>query len=232
MKSQNVTFADGFFIIVCPHCSKGLSLAEQQTSQINGQLYPCPQEACGKEIEFPTQEEVRKIMAKGEAPVPEPATPSLPAGAAPAPPQQANPAAKPTPPPQANPAAKPTPPPETNPEAEPTSPSPETPKQEAPGNETSSEKAEDEIVVGFGGGSTATLEREAAGLHKLSVKTILHSDCVTGDKDTFDDVVSKFLSSLEEENLVGVHPVQYTADEKKGSDFGVMILYKTIPQED
>ena len=57
-------------------------------------------------------------------------------------------------------------------------------------------------MVGFGGGSTATLEREAAGLHKLSVKTILHSDCVTGDKDTFDDVVSKFLSSLEEENLV------------------------------
>ena len=214
MKSQNVTFADGFFVIACPHCSNGLSLDEQQLGQINDQLggkYACPQSACAQEIEFPSNEEAAAIKA---------AAVTSPSGAAPAPP------------PQANPAAKPTPPPETNPAAEPTSPSSETPKQEAPANETSSAKAEDEIVVGFGGGSTATLEREAAGLHKLSVKTILHSDCVTGDKDTFDDVVSKFLSSLEEENLVGVHPVQYTADEKKGSDFGVMILYKTIPQED
>ncbi len=224
MKSQNVTFADGFFVIACPHCSNGLSLDEQQLGQINDQLggkYACPQSACAQEIEFPSNEEAAAIKAAAvTSPSPGPQPAPSPSGAAPAPP------------PQANPAAKPTPPPETNPAAEPTSPSPETPKQEASGNETSLEKVEDEIVVGFGGGSTATLEREAAGLHKLSVKTILHSDCVTGDKDTFDDVVSKFLSSLEEENLVGVHPVQYTADEKKGSDFGVMILYKTIPQED
>lgn len=224
MKSQNVTFADGFFVIACPHCSNGLSLDEQQLGQINDQLggkYACPQSACAQEIEFPSNEEAAAIKAAAvTSPSPGPQPAPSPSGAAPAPP------------PQANPAAKPTPPPGTNPATEPTSPSPETPKQESPANETSPAKAEDEIVVGFGGGSTATLEREAAGLHKLSVKTILHSDCVADKKDTFDDVVSKFLSSLEEENLVGVHPVQYTADEKKGSDFGVMILYKTIPQED
>jgi len=238
MKSQNVTFADGFFVIVCPHCSNGLSLDDQQLGQINDQMggkYACPQTACAQEIEFPSNEEAAAIKAAVvTSPSPEPQPASSPSGAAPAPPPQANPAAKPTPPPQANPAAKPTPPPGANPATEPTSPSPETPKPEAPTSEPPAPpaKAEDEIVVGFGGGSTATLEREAAGLHKLSVKTILHSDCVADKKDTFDDVVSKFLSSLEEENLVGVHPVQYTADEKKGSDFGVMILYKTVPQED
>ena len=226
MKSQNVTFADGFFVIVCPHCSNGLSLDDQQLGQINDQMggkYACPQTACAQEIEFPSNEEAAAIKAAVvTSPSLEPQPASSPSGAAPAPPPQANPAAKPTPPPGANPAT------------EPTSPSPETPKPEAPTSEPPAPpvKAEDEIVVGFGGGSTATLEREAAGLHKLSVKTILHSDCVADKKDTFDDVVSKFLSSLEEENLVGVHPVQYTVDEKKGSDFGVMILYKTVPQED
>lgn len=226
MKSQNVTFAGGFFVIVCPHCSNGLSLDEQQLGQINNQMggkYACPQAACAQEIEFPSNEEAAAIKAAAvTSPSPEPQSAPSPSGAAPAPP------------PQANPAAKPTPPPGTNPATEPTSPLQETSKEEAPVIDTSpsSAKAEDEIVVGFGGGSTATLEREAAGLHKLSVKTILHSDCVADKKDTFDDVVSKFLSNLEEENLVGVHPVQYTVDEKKGSDFGVMILYKTVPQED
>ena len=207
MKYQGATFADGVFTIVCPHCSNGLALEEAQLGQINGQLYSCPQEACGKEIEFPTQEEVQAIKAGVVAPV----APSLPVGAAPAPPPQANPAAKPTEPPSEAPAAQ------------------------APANEPTgslAKPAEEEIVVGFGGGSSATLEREAAGLNKLLVKTILRSDFVKDKKDTFDEEVSKFLSSLEEENLVGVHPVQYTADEKKGNDFGVMILYKSVPRED
>lgn len=225
MKSQNVTFTGGFFVIVCPHCSNGLSLDEQQLGQINDQMggkYACPQGSCAQEIEFPSTVEAAAIKAaeSGSAPEPESA-PSL-SGAAPAPPPQANPAAKPTPPLQANNAA------------EPTTPPPETSQQEAPkeAHPASPAKAENEIVVGFGGASTATLEREAAGLHKLSVKTILHSDCVTDKADTFDDEVSKFLSNLEEENLVGVHPVQYNADDKKGADFGVMILFRTVPKED
>ena len=207
MKYQGATFADGIFTIVCPHCSNGLALEEAQLGQINGQLYSCPQEACGKEIEFPTQEEVQAIKAGVVAPV----APSPPVGAAPAPPPQANPAAKTTEPPSEAPAAR------------------------APANEPTgslAKPAEEEIVVGFGGGSSATLEREAAGMNKLLVKTILRSDFVKDKKDTFDEEVSKFLSSLEEENLVGVHPVQYTADEKKGNDFGVMILYKSVPRED
>ena len=216
MKYKNATFADGVFTIVCPHCSNGLAVDETQLGQINDQLegrYACPQSACGQEIEFPSTEEAQAIMAGGVAPAREPAAtaPSPPAGAAPAPPPQANPAAKPTEPP------------------------PEAPAAQAPANEPAgslAKPAEEEIVVGFGGGSSATLEREAAGMNKLLVKTILRSDFVKDKKDTFDEEVSKFLSSLEEENLVGVHPVQYTTDEKKGTDFGVMILYKSVPRED
>ena len=89
----------------------------------------------------------------------------------------------------------------------------------------------DEIVIGFGGGTTATLEREAASFHKLSVKTILRSECAKAKKN-FDEEVSKFLSSIDEENLVEVHPVQYSEDDKKGNDFGLMILYKIVPEED
>jgi len=89
-----------------------------------------------------------------------------------------------------------------------------------------------EIVMGFHGSKMASLEREAMSAHRLCVKTILHSDCVKDKKDTFDDTVSKFLSSLEEDNLIGVHPVQYVADEKKGTDFGVLVVYRTTPEEE
>ena len=220
MKYQAASFADGVFTVVCPHCTNPLAVDEAQLGQINEQLggrHACPQPPCGKEIEFPSLDEVPTIMANAVAPVPESeaaatSSPTEPvsnisdsAGTVPAPPQ-ANP---PLPP-----------------EASSVSASASEPAA------SSAKYAEEDIVVGFGGSSSATLEREAAGLHRLSVKTILHSACVKGKEDTFDDEVSKFLSSLEEENLVGVHPIQYTADEKKGSDFGVMILYKTIPKED
>lgn len=87
--------------------------------------------------------------------------------------------------------------------------------------------------MGFHGSKMASLEREAMSAHRLCVKTILHGDCVKGKKDNFDETVSKFLSSLEEDNLIGVHPVQYVAvaDEKKGSDFGVLVVYRTTPEE-
>ncbi len=123
-------------------------------------------------------------------------------GPAPAPPAQGNPVATPT---AASPASAAAPPPTAAPQ---------------------------EIVMGFHGSKMASLEREAMSAHRLCVKTILHGDCVKGKKDTFDDTVSEFLSSLEEDNLIGVHPVQYVADEKKGTDFGVLVVYRTTPEED
>ena len=226
MKYQTAKFADGMFNITCPHCLNEVAVDETQLGQINAQMdgrYPCPIGNCGQEIHFPNAEEAEVLKiggaapAAGEAPRPVPAP--APAASAPAPPPQSNPAAKPTQPQaklQEVPAAEPKP-------------------EEAPSTATSSSEAKltpaDEIVIGFGGGTTATLEREAASLHKLSVKTILRSECAKAKKD-FDEEVSKFLSSIDEENLVEVHSVQYTDDDKKGNDFGLMILYKIVPEED
>ena len=226
MKYQTAKFADGMFNITCPHCSNEVAVDETQLGQINAQMggrYPCPIGNCGQEIHFPNAEEAEALKTGGAAPAageaPQPAPAPAPAAAAPAPPPQSNPAAKPTQPPakpQEVPAAEPKP-------------------EVAPSTAASSSEAKpapaDEIVIGFGGGTTATLEREAASLHKLSVKTILRSECAKAKKN-FDEEVSKFLSSIDEENLVEVHPVQYTEDDKKGNDFGLMILYKIVPEED
>ena len=233
MKYQTAKFADGMFNITCPHCSNEVAVDETQLGQINAQMgghYPCPIGNCGQEIHFPNAEEAEALKTGGAAPAageaPQPAAVPAPTAAAPAPT-----AAAPAPPPQSNPAAKPTQPPAKPQEVPAAEPKPEA----APSTAASSSEAKpapaDEIVIGFGGGTTATLEREAASLHKLSVKTILRSECAKAKKD-FDEEVSKFLSSIDEENLVEVHPVQYTEDDKKGNDFGLMILYKIVPEED
>ena len=230
MKYQTAKFADGMFNITCPHCSNEVAVDETQLGQINAQMggrYPCPIGNCGQEIHFPNAEEAEALKTGGAAPAageaPQPAPAPAPTAAAPAPPPQSNPAAKPTQPPTEPPAK-----PQEVPAAEPK-------PEAAPSTAASSSEAKpapaDEIVIGFGGGTTATLEREAASLHKLSVKTILRSECAKAKKD-FDEEVSKFLSSIDEENLVEVHPVQYTEDDKKGNDFGLMILYKIVPEED
>ena len=230
MKYQTAKFADGMFNITCPHCSNEVAVDETQLGQINAQMggrYPCPIGNCGQEIHFPNAEEAEALKNGGAAPAAgEPAQPApapAPTAAAPAPPPQSNPAAKPTQPPT-EPPAKPqeVPAAEPKPEAAPSTAASSSEAQSAPA---------DEIVIGFGGGTTATLEREAASLHKLSVKTILRSECAKAKKN-FDEEVSKFLSSIDEENLVEVHPVQYTEDDKKGNDFGLMILYKIVPEED
>jgi len=230
MKYQTAKFADGMFNITCPHCSNEVAVDETQLGQINAQMggrYPCPIGNCGQEIHFPNAEEAEALKTGGAAPAageaPQPAPAPAPTAAAPAPPPQSNPAAKPTQPPTEPPAK-----PQEVPAAEPK-------PEAAPSTAASSSEAKpalaDEIVIGFGGGTTATLEREAASLHKLSVKTILRSECAKAKK-SFDEEVSKFLSSIDEENLVEVHPVQYTEDDKKGNDFGLMILYKVVPEED
>lgn len=215
MKYQTAKFADGMFTITCPHCSNEVAVDETQLGQINAQLggcYPCPLGNCGQEIQFPTADEAEALKAGEAAPAAEEASQPAPAPAA----------AAPAPPPQSNPAAQTTQPPTEPPAAPPPADTPSSENKPAPA---------DEIVIGFGGGTTATLEREAASLHKLSVKTILRSECAKAKKN-FDEEVSQFLSSIDEENLVEVHPVQYSEDDKKGNDFGLMILYKTVPEED
>jgi hypothetical protein len=122
--------------------------------------------------------------------------------------------------------AAPAPPPQGNPAATPSGAAASAVAPPAP------KVASQDIVLGFHGSNMASLEREAMSAHRLCVKTILHGDCVKDKKDNFDDTVSGFLSSLEENNLIGVHPVQYVADEKKGTDFGVLVVYRTTPEEE
>ena len=223
MKYQTARFADGAFTINCPHCNGEVAVDEGQLEQINAALggkFNCPIAVCGQEIEFPTAEEAATLKAGGAAPAPQaaPAAPGL------APPPQSNPDAKPTTPPAAAPAPQPQ-------QAPPALAVEEAPPAAAAAAATTAGGGDDAIVAGFHGSKGASLEREAALVHRLTVKTILHAQCVK-EKSDFDEEVSKFLSSLDEENLVEVHPVQYTDDEKKGNDFGVMILYKTTLEEE
>ena len=193
---------------------------EGQLEHINAVLggkFNCPIATCGQEIEFPTSEEAAALKAGGAAPAP-----GL------APPPQSNPAAKPTAPPAGAPPSQPAP---AAPAVEEPQPAAEPAPATAPPAAAPAAGGDDEIVAGFHGSKGASLEREAASVHRMSVKTILHAKCVKEKKD-FDEEVSKFLSSVDEENLVEVHPVQYTDDEKKGNDFGVMILFKTVLEED
>ncbi|MGY8649371.1 MAG: hypothetical protein ACKVKM_01030 [Verrucomicrobiia bacterium] len=205
MKHENPSFANGMFKFSCPHCKGEIEIDAEQLSQVNTGYageYPCPLENCGQVILFPTAEEAEALHAAASAL----AAPPM-GGAAPAPPPQGNPAATPT-------AAQPS-------GAAASAVAPPAPKV-----------ASQDIVLGFHGSNMASLEREAMSAHRLCVKTILHGDCVKDKKDNFDDTVSGFLSSLEENNLIGVHPVQYVADEKKGTDFGVLVVYRTTPEEE
>ena len=87
------------------------------------------------------------------------------------------------------------------------------------------------IFLGLKGHSVLH-RRSRPTAQRISMKTILHGDCLKDKKDTFDETVTQFLNELDEECLMSVHPVQYTVDEKKGTDFGVMILYKIMADED
>lgn len=230
MKYQTAIFADGVFTINCPHCTSEVQVDEGQLEQINGQMagrFNCPIPTCAKEIEFPTAEEAAALIAGGVAPAP--AAPAsvpapAPAGPTPAPPPQGNPAAKPTQPPSGAPVPAAPAPAAASPPNPPATSLP-------PAEGALSKGTQADIVVGFHGSKGDTLEREAAMVQRMIVKTILHGDWVKDGKDDFDETVSKFLSELDEDSLVSVHPVQST-DEKKGTDFGVLIIYKISTEAD
>ena len=76
-----------------------------------------------------------------------------------------------------------------------------------------------------------TLEASAKETDKtIRVKTIRRSDCVEVGKDHFDEVVTKFLEKVGEDNLKTITPINYThqdlATRQFVTDFGVLIVYK------
>jgi hypothetical protein len=64
----------------------------------------------------------------------------------------------------------------------------------------------------------------------LRIKTIRRIDCVEVGHDRFDEVVTKFLDKVGQENVVNVNTVAYThidiGSQKLLTDFGILILYK------
>ena len=64
----------------------------------------------------------------------------------------------------------------------------------------------------------------------LKVKTIRHIDCVEVGHDKFDEIVSKALEKIGEQNLVSVTAVNYShldiASQKQLTDYGVLLIYK------
>ena len=225
MKYQTAKYADGIFTVNCPHCSTEVAVDEGQLEQINTQLagkYACPIEGCGKDIEFPNAEEAAELKVPTASSTIEPTVEE----SVPSPVTETSPA--PSPPPQMNPAAKSTQPPLKAPVPAPKS--AVIPSQ--PDSKVQPKGPDSDFAFGFHGSKGASLEREAATVRRISMKTILHGDCLKNKKDTFDETVTQFLKVLDEECLIGVYPVQYASDEKKGTDFGVMIVYKTTLGKD
>jgi hypothetical protein len=68
------------------------------------------------------------------------------------------------------------------------------------------------------------------GRQHLRTKTIRRIDCVEVGHDRFDEVVTRFLDGVGQENLVSVNTVSYTyvdiGSQKLLTDFGVLIVYR------
>ena len=244
MKCANPRIENGVIHFDCPHCTGGLHADESQVQQIwavmQGQI-ACPVDVCQKPIILPTVEEVgllkaggkTEVLANAPATVPqsgesqkaeEPAedkTPTEVAGKSAAP--------KPAPVPLA-PASEPEPKadsdagmattPGVNPEQEAAAP--------AATASAGSSSTKLDIVHGFSGATDApmTLEQEASSGRTMAIKTIRHSDCVDGDKDTFDEQVTNFLRGQGDGNIISVNPIQFSDDEKKPIDYGVLIIFQ------
>jgi transcription elongation factor Elf1 len=65
---------------------------------------------------------------------------------------------------------------------------------------------------------------------QMRVKCIRHVDCVEVGHDKFDEIVSKFLGKIGEQNVVSITTISYSivdiASQKLLNDYGVMIVYK------
>lgn len=74
------------------------------------------------------------------------------------------------------------------------------------------------------------LEAAAKAEKGIKTKTIRHTDCVEVGHDKFDDVVSKFIGKIGEEDIISITPISYSyldiGTQKQLTDFGVLIVYR------
>src|SRR5882757_9801688 len=75
------------------------------------------------------------------------------------------------------------------------------------------------------------LDAVAKGADKqIRVKTMRHDKCVESGHDKFDEMVTKVLANIGEQNIIGVHPINYehfdVQTQKVMNDYGVVIIYR------
>ena len=65
---------------------------------------------------------------------------------------------------------------------------------------------------------------------KIRVRTIRHIDCVEVGHDKFDEIVTKFLVKIGEENIINMSPLSYSyldiGTQKLLTDYGLLVVYR------
>jgi DNA-directed RNA polymerase subunit RPC12/RpoP len=77
----------------------------------------------------------------------------------------------------------------------------------------------------------APLEVAAKGADKtVHVKTIRHTDCIEVGHDRFDEIVTRFLGKVGQDNIISITALNYTfldiGTQKLMTEYGVLIVYK------
>jgi hypothetical protein len=78
---------------------------------------------------------------------------------------------------------------------------------------------------------TAPLETAPKPTGKqIRIKTVRHTDCIEVGRDKFDEIMSKFLAGVGEENIISINTLNYTyldiGTQKLLTDFGMLIVYR------
>lgn len=75
-----------------------------------------------------------------------------------------------------------------------------------------------------------TLDVSKDGDKRLRIRCIRYTDCVEVGKDRFEEIVSKFLESVGEENVKSINTVTYTYIDMGSrqilTSYGILIVYK------
>jgi hypothetical protein len=75
------------------------------------------------------------------------------------------------------------------------------------------------------------LEAVAKGADKqIRVRTMRHDKCIDAGHDKFDEMVSKVLADIGEQNIIGIHTISYehfdVQTQKVMTDYGLVIIYR------
>jgi len=79
--------------------------------------------------------------------------------------------------------------------------------------------------------SAVPLDAIAKGADKqIRIRTMRHDKCIESGHDKFDEMVSKVLGQIGEQNIIGVHPINYehfdVQTQKVMNDYGLVIIYR------